>query len=152
MGQQENWYAGVYLVYHEPDRMRIVFVQKKSKEGYGLLYAPGGKRERVLDKTPEDTALRELYEETGLNFFKQRELLEKTSESIKQDYSRYMYKIHVFEKAPETFSSKVPWEIKRVVALDEDEILYPHAPILKLYHQGAKAIITNYKVSKHIAP
>ncbi|GEM_PF-6937379 len=146
---QENWYAGVYLIYHTSDRMRIVFVQKNNAER-DLLSVPGGKREKVLDKNPEDTALRELYEETGLNFFKQRQLLEKTSEAMKQDYTYYMYKIHVTGEAPETFSSKVPWEIKKVMTLDEEEITYPHAPILRSHHRGAIAIITNHKISKHI--
>ena len=151
MNPLENWYAGTYIIYHGSDRMYIVFVQKKSEESTReLLRIPGGKRERALDNTPEETALREIYEETGLNFFKQKDLLEKTSESLKQDYARYLYKIHITGEPPEDLITKAPWEIHKVMTLDEDEILYQGAPILEPYHKGASAIIKNYKTSKYI--
>jgi 8-oxo-dGTP pyrophosphatase MutT (NUDIX family) len=87
----EHWSGGIYML-NDVDGRRCVLLVKEHQKGLWSL--PGGKQE--ANETPEETFIREVWEETGCNA-RPGKLLKKIEES---NHIRYVYSIELLTGTP----------------------------------------------------
>lgn len=139
----KKWYAGAVILSKEGNEYRSVFVRPKHEGVPTPLYKlPGGKRESI-DDTPQDTCVREVWEETGI-FLGKKSLIQFHA-TMKEDYNIYFFKIYL-EKIPKTLEAKKPHEIDHVITLRESVVFLPTVPIISSHLEKVRAVIKNQKI------
>jgi len=115
---------------------QVLLLQRKKEPNLGLWVAPGGKLE--LDESPQECALRELYEETGLRGRdpQLRGIITEISSRADYQWLIFIFVTHQIEEtaaAPERTEcpeGKLAWvpieQVSQLAIPESDAIFFPH--------------------------
>lgn len=134
-GQEEMWASGVFL----QTKKRTVLVSEDLGKTPIFMKIPGGRR-RPQDRDPVDTAVREIFEETGIRV--ERDELQFVVSKSRHGHTYWLYSAEIAEERfEERFTVAKNGEQVHVLTLLEftqrqREILPPHLDLIQEYIFG----------------